>query len=228
MTNYDLLINRLDAFIRKYYTNQLLKGILLFVTAMLAIVLLLSIGEYFLYFSSAVRYGLLLLSVSAGLYALVAWIFIPLLKTQRLGKVISHEQAATILGQHFPDVQDKLLNVLQLKQQVNDALSRELIEAGIEQKTLALQPIPFQAAVDLARNKKYLPYLLPLLGVFLMLWWMAPQVIRESGERLLSPGRQFKPKAPFDFILDTKQLTVPQYSDCPIALHIQAVPFPIK
>ena len=221
MTNYDLLIQRLDAFIRKYYTNKLLKGVLLFLTAALAIVLLVSVGEYFLYFPSWVRYAILVVCSGAGLFALVNWIIIPLMQTQRLGKVISHEQAAAILGTHFPDVEDKLLNVLQLKQQQDNAASRALIEASIEQKTNALQPIPFQSAVNLARNRRYLPYLLPLAGVFIFLLYAAPSVLKESTERLLSPAKQFKPKAPFEFILASNNLRLAQYDDLTIQMEVR-------
>jgi hypothetical protein len=226
MTNYDLLIQRLDAFIRKYYTNKLLKGVLLFLTAALAIVLLVSVGEYFLYFPSWLRYTILFVCSGAGLFALVNWIIVPLLQRQRLGKVISHEQAAAILGTHFPDVQDKLLNVLQLKQQHESAASRALIEASIEQKTQALHPIPFQQAVNLAKNRRYLPYLLPLAGVFIFLLYAAPSVFKESSERLLSPAKQFKPKAPFDFILSTRNLSIAQFDDLTIEMEVSGRTLP--
>ena len=38
----------------------------------------------------------------------------------RLGQLISHEQAANIIGSHFNNVGDKLLNILQLKQLANN------------------------------------------------------------------------------------------------------------
>ncbi|GBL35101.1 hypothetical protein EMGBS15_06960 [Filimonas sp.] len=151
MNNYQFLIARLDAFIRKYYANKLVKGGLIFLASALAYYLVVSVGEYYFYFPSWLRYTVLGSFVGLGGFALVYWILIPLMQMQKLGKVISHEKAALIIGTHFPDVQDKLLNVLQLKQRVNDETSKELIEASIEQKTKELSPVPFQSAISLAK-----------------------------------------------------------------------------
>lgn len=52
----------------------------------------------------------------------------------KLGKLISHEEAAKIIGTHFTDVKDKLLNVLQLKSQSIGYTDRTLFEASINQK----------------------------------------------------------------------------------------------
>lgn len=48
--------------------------------------------------------------------------------------MINHEEAAKIIGTHFTDVKDKLLNVLQLKSQSVGFTDRSLIEASINQK----------------------------------------------------------------------------------------------
>ena len=114
MTNYQLLINRLDGFIRKYYANKLLRGLIVFLASALAFYLIISLGEYYFYFPSWLRYTLLAIFGTVGLGSLVSLVVIPLLKMQKLGPVISHEQAAEIIGSHFPNVKDKLLNILQL------------------------------------------------------------------------------------------------------------------
>jgi hypothetical protein len=213
MDNYSLLIQQLDAFIRKYYTNRLLRGMMVFMACLLLYVLLAVVGEYFLYFPSWLRYTLLIVLLVPGTAALIFWIMIPLLQMQRLGKVISHEQAAGIIGTHFPEVKDKLLNILQLKRQSVDAPSRELIEASIAQKSAELAPVPFVSAINLNANKKYLRYLLPPALALLAVVIGAPNIFRESSERLLQPSRTFEKKAPFEWIVRNTNLTVPQYTD---------------
>jgi len=157
MDNYQLLIARLDAFIRKFYANKLIRGLLIFLASAIAFYVLASLGEYYFYFPSWLRYALLIVFIGIGGFALIYLIMIPLLQMQKLGKVISHEKAAAIIGTHFPDVQDKLLNVLQLKQGLHNTISKDLIAASIEQKTKELTPVHFQAAVNFATNKRYLP-----------------------------------------------------------------------
>src|SRR6201996_9422581 len=102
MNNYEWLIARLDAFIRKYYANKVIRGSLVFLSCVLFYILSVSVGEYYLYLPVWSRITILSLFVVFGASALVAWVIIPLAKMGRLGKVISHEQAANIIGLHFP------------------------------------------------------------------------------------------------------------------------------
>ncbi|MEZ4891929.1 MAG: hypothetical protein R2778_02810 [Saprospiraceae bacterium] len=57
--NYSHLIEKLDAFIRKFYINQLLRGALYTVGAVLGLFILLNIAEYYLYFGTTTRTVLL-------------------------------------------------------------------------------------------------------------------------------------------------------------------------
>lgn len=213
MNNYDLLISSLDAFIRKYYANKLIRGTLVFLTCILLFILTVTVSEYYLYLPAWLRMIIAILFVAGGISALVAWIIIPLTKMARLGKVISHEQAAVIIGQHFTDVSDKLLNILQLKKNTDTHASRELIEASIEQKAKQLAVVPVVSAIDLRKNRKYLPYLLPVMlaGIFILV--AAPNVFRDASARLLQPTRTFEKPAPFNFILKTQQLKATRNSD---------------
>ena len=97
-TNYELLIQKLDAFIRKFYLNKLLRGTLLFVGLLLGFFLFISLFEYQLYLSSAVRKFLLFGFIATSATALVFLVAQPLIHFLKLGKQISHEQAATIIG----------------------------------------------------------------------------------------------------------------------------------
>ncbi|MCB0699594.1 MAG: hypothetical protein KDC11_07070, partial [Chitinophagaceae bacterium] len=128
MNNYDLLITKLDGFIRKYYANKLIKGVIVFLSCVLLFVLTVTVSEYYLYLPSWVRVVIAGIFIVGGIAALAAWIVIPLIKMGRLGKLISHEQAAAIIGEHFSEVDDKLLNILQLKRQNDSHSSKELIE----------------------------------------------------------------------------------------------------
>ena len=123
--SYQLLINRLDAFIRKYYKNQLVKGCIYSFTLSLAFFLIITLLEYVGHFSMGLRAVLFYLFVGSILFILARFIAIPLLHLYRFGKIISHEQSADIIGKHFTDVQDKLLNVLQLKKLSDDNINTQ-------------------------------------------------------------------------------------------------------
>ncbi len=225
-TNYQLLIAKLDAFIRKYYLNKLLRGILLFLSISLGLYLFISLSEYQLYFSSAARKAWLLLFSASLLFSGWRWLLGPLLHYLQLGKQISHEQAATIIGNHFSDVKDKLLNILQLQQQSQNAYNRDLIEASIHQKTESLKLVPFTSAIQLKENQKYLKYALPPLAVIVLLLIIAPQILKESSTRLLHPDKIYAKKAPFEFVLKNKTLKLLQFEDIQIQLQIEGKTVP--
>ena len=178
--NYNLLIARLDQFIRKYYINRLIRGAIFTGIAILVAYLVISVPEYYLYFSTAVRTVLFYGFVALSLYCFITYLAIPLSHYYKLGKIISHEQAAVIIGKHFTNVEDKLLNVLQLKQQSVSAADNSLIEASIRQKSEALKVVPFTNAVNLRLNRRYLRYIMAPAGVLLFIVFAAPNILRES------------------------------------------------
>ncbi len=219
--NYELLIQKLDQFIRKYYLNQLIRGSLYTVALVLALFLGLSLLEYNFYFEPGVRTVLVWSFIGISALAIGGWILLPALHYFRLGKVISHEQAARIIGQHFSNVEDKLLNILQLRQQADHASSRELILASIEQKSEAIKLVPFPRAIDLSQNRKYLRYALPPLLLLLFLLWAAPTVIEDSTTRLLQYNKHFEKPAPFRFIIPEEKLEVVQYGEFPLTVKVE-------
>ncbi|MBK7268329.1 MAG: hypothetical protein IPI07_02025 [Flavobacteriales bacterium] len=142
-SDHDLLISKLDAFTRKYYKDQLLRGALYSVGLLILAYLVAAGLEYVGRFGSGVRTGLFYGYLIAAAAVLVRFIAIPLFKLFRLGKVISHAEAARIIGDHFSEVKDKLLNTLQLRDQsAIDPKHRALIEASIAQRSRELGPVP--------------------------------------------------------------------------------------
>ena len=219
-SHYELLLSRLDAFIRKFYLNRLIRGVLFTAAAVVSVYLLFSFLEYRFYFSTGVRKVLFWGFLGGTGYAVVRFILTPLLKYYRLGKTISHKDAARIIGDHFGDIQDKLLNILELREQATSAEHTALIEAGINQKIEKIRPIPFTMAIDLAKNRKYLKYALPPLAVLVFVVFAAPNVLKDSNLRLLKNNRHFEREAPFQFNVEHNALEVVQYEDFTLKLRI--------
>lgn len=224
-SNYTLLIAKLDEFTRKFYLNNLIRGVLFAIAGIIGLYLLFSIGEYLLFerFGSSepiFRKTLFFSWIAATLLLLVTLVGFPLLRYFRLGKVISHEDAARIIGSHFGEVEDRLLNILQLRDQAEGLTDRSLIEASIDQKIEQLKPVPFSLAIDLGKNKRYVKYALPPLMVFLFMLFAAPNVLRESNERLINNGSYFEREAPFQFNVENEKLEVVQYDDFQLEVKI--------
>ncbi len=199
-TTYSTLISKLDEFIRKYYKNQLIRGLLYTTAILLSGYLTISLLEYYAHFDTAVRTVLFWSFLAATGYIVGKFIVLPLTKINRIGKIISHEQAAEIIGKHFTNVQDKLLNVLQLqKSGSGTGASDALVEASINQRIKELRPVPFTSAIDLKQNRKHVKWaLIPLLAIVIIVFTNA-NLLTESTNRLVNHSDYFEEQAPFTF-----------------------------
>jgi len=220
-TSYNLLIEKLDQFIRKFYINNLIKGTLYSIGLIVLCFLVFAIAEYFFYFSTTVRKALLFSFIGVSSVSLFYWVILPIIHYFQLGQIISHEKAAEIIGNHFTGVKDKLVNVLQLNKQLDETASKSLILASIDQKTTDLAPVSFQSAIDLTKNRRYLPYALPPLMLLLGLVIGAPSLIKDPTNRILRNGVVFEKDAPFYFNLSNTSLEVPQYEDYNLSVSVE-------
>lgn len=224
--NYELLISKLDQFIRKYYLNKLIRGLLYSVGIIVLSFLVINLLEYFFYLSTTVRkvmfYGFFGLS---GL-TLLGWVLIPALHYFKLGKLISHHQAAQVIGEHFTNVKDKLLNILQLKEQSKSVSDATLIEASVNQKIEEIKLVPFASAINLSKNRQYAKYALVPLLLLLAILIGAPNLIPNSTARLINNNQEFEPPAPFSFTLTNTNLEVVQFQDFDLNIKVDGTVLP--
>jgi hypothetical protein len=223
--NYNLLIQKLDEFIRKYYFNKLIRGAIYFGSLALAVFIFLVVLEYFGKFNTTTRTVLFYGSLSVLSLALIMWVLYPLTQILAFGRRISHEQASQIIGKHFSEIDDKLYNVLQLKK-LSEQSSSDLIESGINQKISQLKPVPFQLAVNLGENKKYLKYLVPPAAVVALLLAISPQIISESTNRLVAHNVEFVPLAPYKITIENKSLTTFKSEDFKLRILLEGEEIP--
>ena len=218
--SYQQLIQKLDRFTRKYYLNQLIRGSLYAVGLILAMFLAFALLEGQFYFAQATRKVLFWSFLLVSLAALGVWVVRPMMQYFRLGKVISHEQASVIIGKHFSNVQDKLLNILQLKKQ-SEGADNALLLAGIEQKSEEIKVVPFRQAIDLSGNRRYLRYALPPLLLLLVVLFAAPSLITDSTARLIRNNEDFEREAPFTFMVESEELQVVQFEDYTLTVEAE-------
>jgi hypothetical protein len=204
---------KLEAFIKKYYTNELIRGSLFFIGLGLIYFLFTLFIEYFLWLKPIGRTVLFVFFVVVEAFLLIRFVAFPIFKLFKLQKGINFEEASAIIGTHFTEVSDKLTNFLQLSDKINREKS-ELLAASIEQKAKLLSPIPFSNAINFNVNKRYLPLvILPIL--FFLFFYVSGNsyVISQSFERVVNFKKQFLPPAPFKFVILNKDLETEQNKD---------------
>lgn len=206
MNYYKAILDKLEAFIRKFYYNELIKGVILFLSIGLIYFLFTIALEYFLWLDTKGRTVLFWSFIAIELLLFSKYILHPIIKLIGLKNGISKAAASTIIGDHFPEVSDKLLNVLQLGES-ND--HSELVLASIEQKSSELQPIPFKNAIDLKKNVKYTKYLaIPVLIYLIISISGNSAIINDGYDRVVNYDKAYTPPAPFDFFVVNNDLSV--------------------
>ena len=224
MEGYKNIEDKLHQFANKYYTNELIKGSILFLSLGCLYLFFTLFLEYFFWLKPTARTFLFWLFIVVELFLLIKFIMIPISKLIGFRKGISLQQSSKIIGSHFPEVQDKLLNVLQLKENVNNS---DLILASINQKSEELAPIPFLKAVDFKQNKKYLKYaIIPFLILLTILFTGNNNILSDSLERVVNHRTAYNPPALFSFSLLNTHLNVVQGKSISILVKTQGKVLP--
>jgi hypothetical protein len=207
----NVIYSKLEAFIRKYYTNELLRGTILFIGLGLLYFIFTLLVEYFLWLPQGGRTILFWLFIAVEVFLLFRFILFPVFKLLKLQKGIDYPQASDIIGRHFSEINDKLTNFLQLSSQEEQS---ELLVASIEQKADSLQPIPFSNAINFKKNVKYIPYAaIPLLLILFFMISGNSAIFSESLDRVVHYGKHYAPPAPFEFVVTNPSLTAQQDTD---------------
>tara|TARA_R110002073_G_scaffold791_12_gene5766 strand:- start:333 stop:3755 length:3423 start_codon:yes stop_codon:yes gene_type:complete len=211
MNNFKDIQSKLESFIRRYYTNELLKGAILFFAIGLLYFLFTLFIEHILWLNTTSRTVLFWLFIAVELGLLIKFIFIPLAKLFKLQKGINYEVASKIIGKHFPEVNDKLLNVLQLNENTSKS---ELLLASIDQKSSELKPIPFKLAVNFKNNIGYLKYAAIPIAILLLTFFTGNfDWFNDSYKRVVHYKTAYEPPAPFQFFVVNESLDAIENKD---------------
>ncbi|MDC6365166.1 MULTISPECIES: hypothetical protein [Flavobacteriaceae] len=206
MSSYQQILDKLNAFIKRYYTKQLVKGSLLFIAIGLLFWIAVISLEQLLWLNTAWRFILFWIFIGVELFLLYRFIALPLIYLFQLKKGISYEYASKLIGKHFHQVDDKLFNLLEL---ANNAEKSELLIASIEQRSDSLGDVPFIEAVNIKESLKYTRYaLVPLLVIALIWIFGGLKSFFGSQERIVNYDLAYQKPAPFQFVIVNNSLKV--------------------
>jgi hypothetical protein len=207
----------------------MLKGLIFFVGFSLFSFLTVITLEYFGRFSGSVRAVLFYAFLGIFAFLTTRYLIVPVSKLFSLGKLINRYQAAEIIGSFFPEISDRLLNTLQLNDSItNNEANYELIRASVQQRSKTISAIPFVNGIDFRKNAVYLKYVLPVVLVFIVIGLFFPTLISQGTKRVVNYDREYKPEAPFDFILTSELIPIQEGDDFPVELKFSGNEIPDK
>ncbi len=221
--SYDILKEKLAAFKRKYYLNQLIKNAIIFVSIILSIFFLVNSVEFTFNLNSGSRLILFYGTLASLGFSIYKWLYIPFVHLIRSNESLSDEEAAQQIGNYFPDLGDKLLNTIQLTKL---SQQNELIAASIEQRSEKISLISFNQSINLKENNRYVKYaIVPALVIVIILIFI-PQYFTESTTRIVNYDKEFETPRLFRFVVDESSLTVFKNEDLNFEFQIEGSAIP--
>ena len=214
------LILKIERFIRKFYLNRLIQGALIGLILMIALFLIINGIEYFSWLPQKGRLVLLLLFVLGTLFVAIFYFAIPVINLIRFRKKMSDEKAAIIIGKFFPEISDKLLNTLQLSNELSQNSDNQLLIATIEQRTENLKPINFSDAVNLKENYKYLKYFGIAFVILSIALIFIPDFSKKPAQRIINYSQEYVKPLPFEVQLSATEIEVSQGKDAEFHIHV--------
>ena len=224
--NSNNVVKQLKQYKRKYYLNKLARGSIYFGAILLSLYLVISSLEYTIRLNTVGRTIIFFMFVALFLLMLYKWVVDPLVRITNNKRQISDEEAARQIGLFFPEVKDRLLNVLQLQR--NSDYDNKLLSASIAQKTQQISVVSFPMAINLRDNLKYVKYLAVPAILILILFVSTPQLFSESNKRIVNFNREFVPEAPFSFDLQNETMLAFKNEDFPVKMLLNGDAIPDK
>ena len=221
--NQKILQDKLREFVKKFYLNELYKGILYFVLIVLSVFIVFSLFEYFSYSNTTVRTILFYSFIALFLANLVLYILIPLLKLGGIGKQLSKKEIADIIGKHFHEIDDKLLNLFELQNQMDsgDYKSYELLSAAIDKKIDSFKTYSFVQAVPVKKTRKFARWIIIPVAIFLLLFSIKSELFTEPTKRIVHYSQEYEKPAPYSFEITNPKLTAFQHDDFTVNVKVK-------
>ena len=224
--NFKLLVQKLNQFRRKFYFFKLIKGLIITLIISILSYTVISVVEYFSYLPSSARTFLLYAEIALIVLLLFQFVFFPVFQLLRIIKQLSNENINGIIVRHFPEIKDRLLNILELSKLKDSHYSPEIILASIDQKINEIKVFNFQSAVNFKQLRFISLYLLITLTVIFGIIIFDKPIITESNFRMMNYNQEFSKPAPFVFIMQNDQLMVNKGDEFTISLECEGESLP--
>lgn len=223
-----ILNDKIRHFLKKFYLNKLYKGIIFFVLILLFTFIAFSLFEYFSYSNSVVRTVLFYSFIALAAITAVFSIIIPALKIAGLGKQLSNEEVARIIGKHFNQIDDKLLNLFELQKQLEngDYASYDILLAAIDSKVDNLKTYSFVQAIPVKKTKKIALWALLPIALFLLLFSIKKELFTEPTKRIVNYSENYEKPAPYYFSVLNDSLKAFQYEDYTVNIKVDGKEIP--
>jgi hypothetical protein len=202
MVGVERIQEKIKSFKKKYYLNIFVRGALLSATILASYFVLAALLEYSLWLAPWARFVIVLCFGAVMAFCLYRFLREPL-RWYLARRGLNEEQSAKLIGNYVPNVNDRLLNLVQLTALKHPS---SLSVASVEQKSREFESVSFDRFINLQENKKYLKFLIIPIAVVAAILVLNSSILTQSTSRLVHFNRQYSPAAPFSFRVSQENL----------------------
>lgn len=163
---------------------------------------------------------LLFWSVAGAICALVVYyLAVPLLRLAGIFAVPTADHVAHEIGNRFPEVGDRLVNLLDLSEGRRSEAPDELVDGAVQMLGRDVAPVSFESVADFSRARRAVRLaVIPVVSLLLFLA-AAPGTFFDASQRLLSPSTHFDQPAPFQLLVEPGSVEIARGSALEITVQ---------
>ncbi|MBT3448096.1 MAG: chromosome partitioning protein ParA [Bacteroidetes Order II. Incertae sedis bacterium] len=178
---------------------SLFSGALLLIGSFSALWFISASLESFFWFAPTVRWGLLIFAGLGLLIVFSRFVLLPVLINAGLLSGAENETLAKKIGHSFPEVEDRLLNLLQLSEGSHSSSPEPFVDSALQKLGEPLKSVPFEEIVSWKETRKVGLWAISPVLLLLVFLLAAPGSFFSATTRLTSPATEFERPAPFSF-----------------------------
>lgn len=205
---YRKVLIRIQTFIRKYYLNRIIHGLIVsLVASSIFFLTLLLINEITLS-SASFREPAFKIGVIVIIGLLAVFVLVPVFKLLGLARGMNIKAAEKLIRNKIPALKDTLLNLIELGENDLGEHDSSLIIASIEEREERLKWYRFEEAVPYRKLIKPAVYLSIIITVGLVLLSIWPDFVKTGYTRTVHYKQEFDSKVEMQFTVLNDSLSV--------------------
>lgn len=224
---YQEILRKLKALRMKEEKEQILSGALLFVLGFIGIILLAVVAEAVFHLGVGVRTAIAWFIIVASSIAFFSLVGVPLLRLIGLLKGTNDETLAKKVGNRFPSIKDRLLNLLQLHREKaggKTLYSPDLIDAAFLDLRDEVSRLDFRLAIGFERAKRMGKLTALFAGGALLLFLAFPTPLLDAADRLVHFRQEFVVPPSLRFVIEPGNAEVVRGENVRLSITVEGNP----
>ncbi len=216
-SNIELINIGIKKYTRKFYLFKILSGFLVSLSILAILYLTIVILQYFYFFSIGLKTVVFWGFMLTALLVLSEFVFFPLLRLTNILPNLSNYKAATNISSFYPEIKDKLHNILELSETNSDS---KLLQASINQKISEIKLFDFSKVIKFNKLGSYAKYLVFPILILLLVLFYNKNILFEGNKKFVDYKVYYQPQAPFTFNLLNDDLSLQSGEDLQLNLQL--------